>query len=95
MMWISLSGLIVLTVILALAITFGIALDRLASRIAIVAALFLAMSLVFSNITDFVTDEDVILTFSIFSSVASGMAWFFILVGLVRFASVRPTTYPS
>lgn len=95
MVWVTLSGLIVLTVILALAITFSIVLDRLASRIAIVAALFLSLALVFSSITRIVDDEDVVVTLSVLAAVASGLAWFFILVGLIRFASIRPTSYTS
>ena len=89
MTWITLSGLIVLTVVLILAITFEIPLDKRATRVAIVAALFLSLSLVCSGIVGVVTDRDVVTGLSILGSVAAGLSWFFILVGLVRFASAQ------
>jgi hypothetical protein len=89
MTWITLSGLIVLTVVLILAIAFEAPLDKRATRVAILAALFLSLSLIFHSTAGVVTDDDVAVTLSVLSSIAAGLAWFFILVGLVRFAGAQ------
>jgi hypothetical protein len=88
MVWVTVGGFAVLIVVLILAITFNVRLDLTAARLAMVSALFLALALVFGNVVHVVDDPEVIVAMSVIGSIAAGLAWFFILVGLIRFASM-------
>jgi hypothetical protein len=87
MVWITVGGFVVLIVVLVLAITFNVRLDQNSARLAMVSALFLALALIFESVVRVVSDPEVIVALSVIGASAAGLAWFFILIGLIRFAS--------
>jgi hypothetical protein len=101
MTWILLGGLITLVVVLTLAVGLEVKLDNASAKAATVAAVFLSFSLVFSGISGSfdpaVTthgqferpDLEVVRVFSVLTALTAGLAWLFILIGLVRFAKAQ------
>ena len=91
MIWITISGLVVLFVGLVLAFAFEGILDRASAILATVAGALLSASLLFYSLLYSLRVEDVeselLATLSVLSGICASAAWFFMFVALIRMAT--------